>query len=115
MRTTLWFACGLAAGLFVAFDAVAAPPFAGAEEFVQKNCVACHSGKAAKAGLDLTKLAYEPASPDNFATWVKVHDRVSTREMPPAGMPRPTAASEKQFVEGLATALAGFEQTVYAE
>jgi hypothetical protein len=56
--------------------------------------------KSRQGGLGLTKLAYEPANPDNFATWVKIHDRVSAGEMPPAGMPRPVAASQKQFVEG---------------
>jgi len=114
-RMTSGFPWGLAAALLAAGDAAAAPPFAAAEEFLQKNCAACHSGKAAKAGLDLTKLAYEPANPDNFATWVKIHDRVSAGEMPPAGMPRPVAASQKQFVEGLAATLTGYEQAAYAE
>lgn len=98
-----------------AVSASAAPPFNGAEEFLQKNCAACHSGTAPKARLDLTKLAYDPANPDNFTTWVKVHDRVSAGEMPPAGMPKPTAASTKQFVEGLAGALTTYEQASISE
>jgi mono/diheme cytochrome c family protein len=105
----------LTGAFLAALDAAAAPPFPGAEEFLQKNCVACHSGGAAKAGLDFTKLTYEPANPDNFTTWVKVHDRVSTSEMPPAGMPRPSTASQKQFVEGLAVSLTSFEQSATAE
>ncbi len=95
--------------------AFAAPPFSGAEEFLQKNCVACHSGTAAKARLDLTKLSYEPTNPDNFTTWVKVHDRVSAGEMPPTGMPRPDATSAKRFVDGLAAALTTYERAAIAE
>ena len=60
-------------------------PFAGAEAFIQKNCAACHNSSAPAARLDLTKLSYEPTNPDNFAIWVKVHDRVAAGEMPPAG------------------------------
>ena len=69
----------------------AGPPFAGADAFIQKNCAACHNSSAPAARLDLTKLAYEPGNPDNFATWVKVHDRVSAGEMPPAPIARPSA------------------------
>ncbi len=105
----------LASAFLVAFEASAAPPFSGAEEFLQKNCAVCHSGAAPKAGLDLAKLAYEPANPDNFNAWVKVHDRVSAGEMPPAGMPKPGAASEKQFVDGLAATLTSYEQAANAE
>src|SRR6476660_4995940 len=83
----------LAAAFLTPFDAAAAPPFAGAEDFLKQNCVACHNSTVTKAGLNLTILAYEPADPDNFATWVKLHDRVSAGEMPPAGLPRPAAPS----------------------
>ena len=101
---------------FVAGNAGAAtPPFTGADAFLQKNCAGCHSGSAPAARLDLTELSYEPANPDNFATWVKVHDRVSAGEMPPAGMPRPPAESLNQFVNGLSTALTTYEHGVTSE
>src|SRR5205085_1097567 len=97
------------------FDAAAAPPFAGANQFIQKNCALCHSSSRAKAGLDLTKLAYTPTDPDNFAKWVKVHDRVSAGEMPPAGLPRPEAVSLAQFVDGLTATLTKYERDVATE
>ena len=101
--------------LAAAFDAAAAPPFAGAEDFLKQNCTLCHNSKVAKAGLNLSSLAYQPTDSDNFATWVKVHDRVSAGEMPPAGLPRPAAASLAQFVEGLAATLTKFERAVTVE
>jgi hypothetical protein len=42
--------------------AAATQPFAGADEFVRANCVACHSSAAPAARLDLSKLNYEPAN-----------------------------------------------------
>ncbi len=51
--------------------------------FIGKHCVECHDADNAKGGLDLTKLPLQPADPKNFAAWVKVHDRVRDREMPP--------------------------------
>ncbi len=89
------------ASIFVANGAAANTPFASADAFVRKNCLACHSSTAPAARLDLTKLSYDPANPDNFAVWVKIHDRVSSGEMPPAPIPKPPAESVTQFVNGL--------------
>ena len=93
----------------------AARPFAGAEAFIQKNCATCHNSSAPAARLDLSKLSYEPGNPDNFAIWVKVHDRVSAGEMPPPPMQRPPAESVTQFVNGLGAALTADERRVTTE
>lgn len=91
--------------LWAAAAASAAPSIPGTEPFFQRNCIACHSSSAPKAGLDLTKLTFEPANADNFATWVKVHDRVSAGEMPPKGLPRPSPAVVTPFLKSLASKL----------
>jgi hypothetical protein len=105
----------LAGAFLIRFDAAAAPPFAGAEDFLKQNCIACHNSQVTKAGLNLTALAYEPADPDNFSTWVKLHDRVSAGEMPPVGLPRPAAPSLAQFIQRLAATLADSEETAARE
>jgi hypothetical protein len=105
----------LTAALFATSALAASPPFSGAEAFLQKNCVACHNSSAPAAGLDLTKLIYDPGNSDNFAIWVKVHDRVSASEMPPAPLPRPPAGSVEQFVNGLSAALTSYEHSVATE
>src|SRR5690348_10109708 len=116
MRRALILAAFLVTGAFPgACHLEAAPPFPGAAAFVQKNCVACHNSPTGAGRLDLTKLGYEPANTDNFAMWVKVDDRVAAGEMPPAGIPRPPVESSTQFVKRLATVLAGYERSVYAE
>ena len=67
-----------------------APPVA----FLADNCVSCHAanGKAKAGGLDLTALKFSPADAENFATWVNIHDRIASGEMPPKNKPRPPAA-----------------------
>lgn len=66
--------------------------------------MACHSRAAKAGGLVLEGHSYETLSskPD---IWEKVAKRVRAREMPPAGMPRPDAASAKAFVDGVIGAL----------
>lgn len=93
--------------------AAAALPDAGG--FIQKNCIGCHNSSAPAARLDLSKLNYEPGNPDNFATWVKIHDRVSSGEMPPQPIPRPAAESLGRFVNGLSAALTAYERGVTTE
>lgn len=102
----------LVAALLTPFDAAADPPFAGADNFIKQNCALCHNAKMAKGGLNLAGLSYQPTDSDNFAKWVKVHDRVSAGEMPPAGLPRTGTA---QFVEGLAATLTTYERAVAME
>ena len=98
--------------LLAALYAPAAPPVAGADAFIENNCALCHNSPDAIGRFDLTKLPFEPDNPDNFALWVKVHDRVAAGEMPPTGMPRPEAASLSRFVDGLGTKLAEYERSV---
>ena len=95
--------------------ALAAPPTPTADSFLRQNCIACHNSTKPQAGLDLSKLAYEPANRDNFATWVKVHDRVAAGEMPPKGMPRPAAAAMTPFLKQLATTLTQSETATTAK
>lgn len=84
--------------------------------FLQKYCAPCHgSARSPQAGLDLVKLAYNPENADNFATWVKIHDRVSAGEMPPAGLPRPDAKTLAQFTQTLSAALTEYERGVAAK
>lgn len=96
--------------LLPAFAVLSAPAFRGAGDFIEKNCIACHKGPSGAARLDLTNIGFLPAESENFATWVKIHDRVSAGEMPPPGLPRPAESAVTQFVSGLNAALIGHER-----
>ena len=73
--------------------------------FLQKYCEDCHDADTKKGNLDLTSLQFSLQSPTNFATWVKVHDRVASGEMPPKKKARPDAPDLIAFTNLLSSSL----------
>lgn len=67
---------------------------------VTQYCVGCHSQKARMAGISLEGL--DPSKPgENAAVWEKVLRKVNAGQMPPAGLPRPSAAAAAAFTKSL--------------
>lgn len=62
-----------------------------------------------KGGLDLTGLTFKPEERKNFDLWVKIHDRVSKGEMPPAKKTQPEAAVAKTFLAAIKKPLSEHE------
>lgn len=58
-------------------------------EFFGRHCTDCHDAETKKGGLDLTALTLKLEDGANFTTWVKVHDRIASGEMPPKKQARP--------------------------
>jgi mono/diheme cytochrome c family protein len=83
-------------------------------QFIERHCADCHDSATKEAGLDLTTLSFDADDKSNFATWVRVHDRAKTGEMPPKSQPRPGAADLDAFVNSLASALTDAERAVTA-
>jgi hypothetical protein len=73
--------------------------------FVHAHCADCHNAKTKENGLDLTTLALDPSQPQNFALWVKVHDRALKGEMPPKDVERPQMAAQAEFLKHLSGTL----------
>src|SRR6185436_6891838 len=72
-------------------------------KFISDYCARCHNDVRKVANLDLTSLAYDSTDAGNFATWVKVHDRVAAGVMPPEdAKQQPDAAKRASFVAALA-------------
>ncbi|MCB1275962.1 DUF1592 domain-containing protein [Prosthecobacter sp.] len=57
--------------------------------FFDTHCVECHDADTRKGGLDLTSLKQNLGDEDNFALWVRIHDRIELGEMPPKKRERP--------------------------
>lgn len=88
--------------------ALAAAPDAA---FLQKNCAMCHNSRVKQGGLDLSQLAFPPASLEDHQRWVKVHDRLQAGEMPPQQISkRPEAVESRSFLQALAGHLNTYEQ-----
>jgi hypothetical protein len=48
-----------------------------------KHCGDCHQSQTPAGGLDIHKLAPDLADAKQLAVWIRVHDRIAKREMPP--------------------------------
>jgi hypothetical protein len=107
-------ALGLA--LAAANAIVAAPAWSEAEAiaFTDRHCSSCHNDVDREGGLDLTSLTLNPQDPANFLTWVKVHDRVSSGEMPPKEKRAPAANDRAAFLGGLSKTLVSVDQAAIA-
>ena len=79
--------------------------------FFQKHCTECHDKDSKKGSLDLTSLPPATSSAENFARWVKVHDRIESGEMPPKKKARPAPAEVLAVTRALAATLVAAERT----
>ena len=69
---------------------------------LQLYCIGCHSGPTPFAGLNLEPLDFAKLE-DNGAIWEKMIRKLRDRQMPPAGMPRPDAATMEALVKYVET------------
>lgn len=72
--------------------------------FVESHCLDCHDAVVQTAGLALDELLAEDI-PENTKVWEKVVRKLTTRQMPPAEMPRPDEKSYKAAVSWLTSKL----------
>lgn len=85
-------------------------PDAAIGKFLSRYCIDCHGAASPAAALDLTSLPQEFANPEFSRRWVKIFDRISAGEMPPAkSVPLPDA-DRTAFTEQLRRAITEAEQ-----
>ena len=101
-----------AAFLFLSFS----PVIAGAAipPFLEKHCVECHDSDTKKGGLDLSALSEDLSAQKTFDTWVKIHDRTASGEMPPKKKERPDSAQKRSYLEELSGVLTQHELARFA-
>lgn len=73
--------------------------------FFDAHCIDCHDADTHKGNLDLTALKQDLGNADNFAKWVKIHDRIESGEMPPKKKARPPATEVKAITASLNASL----------
>jgi mono/diheme cytochrome c family protein len=66
-------------------------------QFIKTYCAACHFGKSPAGNFHATDLSPQTSFHDKAQTWSKVIFRVRNSEMPPKGMPAPSADEREQF------------------
>lgn len=113
------FALSLGAIFFAttfALSSYASPDSQKSQAFIDKYCADCHDDSSDnKSGLDLTNLNYTPSNSLNFLAWIKVHDRVSSGEMPPKKREQPTQDELTNFVNDLKSSLTDYDKTYLAK
>lgn len=67
--------------------------------FIEANCLACHNEATRKAGLALDELLAKEIGPHAEA-WEKAVRKLTARQMPPQGKPRP---SEREYDAAIAS------------
>ena len=102
----LWCLASLAAGRAAEFKPAA---------FFARHCTECHDAETKKGNFDMTALKPDFADRENFASWVKIHDRIVSGEMPPKQKARPPANEVQAVTRGLAEALVTAERAQFAD
>ena len=69
--------------------------------FLKTHCTDCHDAATKKGGLDLESLKFNPDDRTQFETWVRVHDRIQSGEMPPKKSDRPPEADRASILKFL--------------
>src|SRR5262249_27764705 len=92
------------AGFFLAatLSAQNSPSADAHRSTVDKYCIGWHTGSTPRAGLHLDTLDVANLE-TNGATWEKLARKLRNREMPPAGVPRPDAATYDALVTYIET------------
>ena len=86
-------------------QAAAPPPaISSLRPVLDRYCVTCHNARLKTAGLQLDTLDPDRVSAD-ADTWEKVARKLRTREMPPAGVPRPDRETYDRATSALESAL----------
>ncbi|MFN0080306.1 MAG: DUF1592 domain-containing protein [Prosthecobacter sp.] len=95
----------LAALPFIICANVSSAALPSIQPFLDQHCMDCHDGDVKKGGLDLSALSTDGADAAAHKKWVRVFDRVSSGEMPPAKKERPKADAMQAFMAALGSDL----------
>src|SRR5438477_3133504 len=91
-------------GAASARQASGSPSIESPRAMLDKYCVTCHNTKLKTAGLTLDALDVDHVD-NNAEIWEKVATKLRTHEMPPAGRPRPDAATYTAMTSAIECAL----------
>jgi hypothetical protein len=73
---------------------------AAVSKLVARHCADCHNGDVKRGGLDLDGIKDQGADA-HPKVWEKVVRKLTSRQMPPAGKPRPDEKTYESFVAAL--------------
>ncbi len=84
-------------------------------QFLQSNCVDCHEGDEAEAGLDLSKIDPDLGDAKSLQKWIRLFDRVADGEMPPADYGELEPQQRQTFLAEASAWISETQQQEFAE
>ncbi|MEZ6039197.1 MAG: DUF1592 domain-containing protein [Planctomycetaceae bacterium] len=76
-----------------------------ATPLLTSHCADCHNAVSHEGGLDLSSLSHDLTDPGILARWVRIHDRISNGEMPPADANTMTENQRARLLSTLTTTI----------
>jgi len=69
--------------------------------FFENHCMDCHDDDLTEGGLNFLSLTWQPEDSHNESIWVKIYDRIESKEMPPPKKSRLQDAERKRALDDL--------------
>jgi len=91
----------LLAAIVLSGDLSAAPPLPS-QAFLDQHCVKCHAGEKAKGDFRIAELTLDFGVKKNRSLWEKVHQQITSGEMPPKTRPRPDEKASRILTDWIA-------------
>lgn len=88
----------LLAAIMISGDLCAAPPLPS-QAFLDQHCVKCHAGEKAKGDFRIAELILDFGVKKNRSLWEKVHQQITSGEMPPKTRPRPDEKASRTLTD----------------
>ena len=88
----------LLAAIMLSGDLCAAPPLPS-QAFLDQHCVKCHAGEKAKGDFRIAELTLDFSVKKNRSLWEKVHQQITSGEMPPKTRPRPDEKASRTLTD----------------
>ncbi len=79
-----------------------------AQAAIKQYCLMCHSGTAAKAGVNLARMIEQDSVAEDFQQWEKVADALEQKTMPPKAMPQPSDEERAETVRWIRSSLSDY-------
>ena len=85
------------------------------ELFFENHCMDCHDDEITEGGLDFLSLTWQPEDSYNESIWVKIHDRIKSKEMPPPKKSKVQDFEREELTQALGKMLLEAKESAYVQ
>ena len=85
------------------------------ELFFENHCMDCHDDEITEGGLDFLSLTWQPEDSYNESIWVKIHDRIKSKEMPPPKKSKVQDFEREELTQALGKMILEAKESAYVQ